>query len=145
MITPQIRPAKPEDAVEFAACIRAAYEKYGDSIPDMPDVSAGVDQDIVDHLVWVVDNGETILGGLVLIMTPPIAKLANIAVHPDATGQGLGRALIEHAQMQAALMGSTHLDLTTHVAMPDNVILYKKLGWAITETAGTSIHMRKPL
>lgn len=145
MITPQIRPALPNDADAFADCIRAAYAKYGDSIPDMPDVSAGIDQDITDHHVWVADNGTTILGGLVLIVKPPVAKLANIAVHPDAAGRGLGRALIDHAQKQAVLSGCSHMNLTTHVAMPDNVTLYEKLGWTTTGTSGTSVHMQKPL
>ncbi len=62
-----IRRAQIEDATQFAACIDAAYESYRSQLPDLPDVSAGVVEDIRHNLVWVAEIGKEIVGGLILI------------------------------------------------------------------------------
>lgn len=145
MTLPTIRPARAADAPALTACINAAYARYAESIPDLPDVSGGIAGDIAHAHVWVVEWEGHIVAGLVLIHTPPGAKLANVAVAPEAGGQGLGRALIAVAEQQARDLGCPWLDLTTHVNMPANLRLYDKLGWQVTSHTGNSVHMRKAL
>lgn len=111
----------------------------------MPDVSGGIDEDIRDHHVWVADTGNAIIGGAILILTPDMAKLANLAVHPDWGGQGLGRELIAVTEAHARESGVAELNLATHIDMPQNVKLYERLGWRVLGRSGVKVHMSKAL
>jgi ribosomal protein S18 acetylase RimI-like enzyme len=48
----------------------------------------------------------------------------NVAVDPTAQGQGLGRALMEFAEQQAAERGLDRMALVTHEAMTENQAIY---------------------
>ncbi len=140
-----IRRAKIEDAAALARCIDDAYAPYRSRIADLPAVSEGIDKDIEDHLVFVAVLDDRILGGLVLIQQPGFALLANVAVEPRATGRGVGRGLIEQAEAACRQVRIDEIRLTTHVAMPENVRLYERLGWQRTGTFGNKMHMAKTL
>ena len=140
-----IRPAVAADARALAGCIDAAYAGYAGTIADLPDVSAGLDDDIRDNLVWIAELDSRIVGGAVLAIAEPVATLANVAVHPDAGGRGLGRALIETAERHARHAGCTELRLATHIDMPANVALYARFGWRETKRRGNKVLMSKPL
>lgn len=140
-----IRSAEMEDAVALAGCIDAAYAGYRLRIKDLPDVSEGVADEIRDNLVWVAELDHRIVGGLILMLKDDHALLANLAVHPDAGGMGIGRGLIEHAQNECRKQKKAELRLSTHVAMPDNVSLYRHLGWEETGRSGNKVHMTKRL
>jgi len=53
--------------------------------------------------------------------------LANVYVTPSARGQGIARALVQHAMNQAAVLKLSRLYLYTHTARG----LYEKLGWHV--------------
>ena len=138
-----IRRAEPGDAPALAACIEAAYAVYEGRVPDLPDVSGGIADDIRDNLVWVAVRGEAVVGGLVLIRQPDHMVLANVAVAPAASGMGLGRAFLDLSEAQCRELGIGELRLSTHVDMPENVRLYEHLGWRETGRAGSKVHMSK--
>lgn len=140
-----IRRAVAADALALAACIDAAYASYAGLIDDLPDVSAGLAEDIHDNLVWVAVLDDRIVGGAVLAIAGPVATLANVAVHPDAGGRGLGRALIETVERHARNAGCPELRLATHIDMPANVALYTRLGWQETARRGNKVLMSKTL
>ena len=140
-----LRRATPDDAPALIACITAAYSAFAGAIPDLPDVTEGVADDIADRHVWVADKGPDIAGGIVLHIAPPLAHLMNLAVDPRRQGQGLARSLIETAERAARDSGCTKLDLATHVLMPDNLAYYQRLGWAEAGREGNKVLMSKPL
>ena len=72
-------------------------------------------------------------------------KLANLAVHPDHGGKGLGRSLIELSEREATRQGFDEMRLNTHVDMPDNVQLYQHLGWVEVSRNGNTVFMKKHL
>ncbi|NKB53045.1 MAG: GNAT family N-acetyltransferase [Rhizobiaceae bacterium] len=145
MTEPTIRKAIPEDVPQIVACIDAAYEIYSRSIADLPPVSAGLDEDIITNQVWVLDlNGSTI-GVLVLVVGDGFMKLANLAVHPDHGGKGLGRALIEHGEREALQQGFSEMRLNTHADMTATQRLYQRLGWIETGRKGATVMMNKVL
>ena len=125
-----LRRARPEDAAPLAKCIEAAYSVYADRDIVLPAVSDGIAEDIQDHIVWVAALGQEIVGGLVLVPQHDHAVLANVAVSPSATGLGLGRALLDRAELETRTLGLTRLSLTTHADIPENVRLYEHLGWS---------------
>lgn len=141
----QLRRATGRDAEALANCIDAAYSIYASRVPDLPAVSAGISEDIEKHLVWVAERDHAIVGGLILVPNEDFALLANVAVDPQCSGMGLGRALMELAEAESRGMGKRELRLSTHVDMPENVGLYAHLGWQETGRAGNKVHMRKML
>ena len=70
-------------------------------------------------------------------------RLANVAVHPDHKGAGLGRALIALAETESADQGYREMRLTTHVDMPENVLIYEHLGWVQGRRHGNKVSMKK--
>lgn len=140
---PIIRPAQAAEASKLAACIDAAYAKYAERISDLPAVSDGCAQDIADNQVWVAAQSDQIIAGLVLVAGNGFMKLANLAVHPDHGGKGLGRKLIELSEHEAKRQGFSEMRLNTHVDIPENVRLYQHLGWAEVCRNGNTVSMRK--
>lgn len=138
-----IRRARPADADDLAACLDAAYAQYAGRVADLPRMSDGCAEDIARFDVWVAETGGRVVGGLVLMRQDGFMRLANVAVHPDARGTGLGRALIRLAEAEAQALGFREMRLNTHEAMPENIRLYTGLGWEEVGRQGMTVSMRK--
>ena len=139
----KIRKAKREDASALAACIDRAYSVYASRINDLPAVSEGLEFDIVDNAVWIAEDDGEIVGGLVLVLHPTYATLANIAVDPSTGGTGLGKALIERAEDACRKLKISCIKLSTHIKMPENVSFYEHLGWHVINHKGNKVMMEK--
>ncbi len=140
-----IRAAEPSDAVELASRIDAAYSAHASHIPDLPEVSEGIADDIAQNVVFVATTENKVIGGIVLILQPDHLMLANIAVDPSAEGNGIARALIETAEQVAQSNSLSEIRLSTHVKMPENISLYEHLGWHQTGKSGNKVHMSRKL
>ncbi len=145
MEDPTIRRAGVGDAAGLGSCLESAYVQYRDRIDDLPAMSEGCAEDIANHLVWVAEAGGVILGGLVLIPTDGFMLLANVAVHPDGRGAGIGRRLLMLAESEAATRGYHQMRLNTHAGMPETIALYARNGWIETERQGNTVSMKKDL
>ena len=82
---------------------------------------------------------------MILSVRGDTADLMNIAVHPGATGRGVGRALIDAAVRSAHAEGHVLIELATHRDIPENVALYEHLGWRVTMREGNKVHMIRDL
>ncbi len=140
-----LRRATPDDAPALTECIGRAYAPYVGRIADLPPVTEGVGDDIAKHLVWVAVSAGQVVGGVVLVITSESAHLANVAVDPDMRGTGLGRALIAQAEAESRRRGLGVIQLATHVDMPENVALYRHLGWREIGRDGRKVLMDKAL
>lgn len=79
---------------------------------------------------WVVTFDDDVpVGFLVAEPVDGHLHIAQISVHPDAAGQRLGSALIEHLDTLAAAEGVEELSLTTYLDVPWNGPYYRKLGF----------------
>ncbi len=141
----RLRRAIIDDCDALSDCIEAAYSTYASRLPDLPAVAEGIADDIANHRVWVVEIDRKIVGGIILIPKDGHLLLANVAVHPQSSGQGLGRALMQRAESDCLELGLSELRLNTHVNMPDNVSLYAHLGWQETGRIGKKLFMKKTL
>lgn len=139
-----IRRARLTDVAGLAACMDAAYASARALGVSLPPVSEGLDTDLRDHLVWVA-VADGIRGGVVLGVGGDVAHLINIAVHPSCGGQGVGKRLLDTALNEARRRGARSMDLATHVDMPENVEMYRHLGWQETGRDQSRIFMSRRL
>ena len=140
-----IRRAHSSDSDALAECIDAAYSIYASRIRDLPAVADGIPEAIEGHRVWVAQIGEQIVGGLILVPHEEFLLLENIAVRPERSGLGIGRALIAQAERDCVDLGLHEIRLSTHEAMPENVAIYSRLGWRETGRSGNKVHMSKQI
>ena len=127
-----LRRATAGDLPAIRAVIDAAYARYltrMDKPPAPmfrdygPSVEAGT--------TWV--TGSPITAVLTLCPRDDHLYVENIAVDPRAQGCGLGRALMEFAEQEAARRKLNRMALVTHEAMTENQAIYARLGYVETE------------
>lgn len=140
-----LRPARQADISDIEVLIREAYRDAFARIPDMPDVSDGIAEAISEDQVIVGETDGVLMGVIIYSISETSAHLINVATHPDARGTGLGRRLIDHAERDAQGQGARRMALATHVDMPENVRLYERLGWQVTERSDNKVVMEKAL
>ena len=137
--------AEAADADALAACIDAAYAPFAARVSDLPPVSANCAEEIAHALVWVAECAGRIVGGLVLVPRDGYLQFANVAVHPDQQGTGLGRAFMDLAEREAVARGHREMRLNMHSDMPENIELYARNGWRETGRHGNTVSMCKAL
>jgi ribosomal protein S18 acetylase RimI-like enzyme len=132
------RRAQPEDAPRLAEIATAAYSVY---LPRMPEgvrprpMTADYAAHVRDDEVWVVDDGNAILGFVVLVPPGDHLLLDNVAVDPSAQGRGIGAGLLALAEDRARAAHLPEVRLFTHVAMVENQARYERLGYRETGRA----------
>lgn len=147
MTDTSLRKANLQDVPGIVDCIDAAYNRYRDVIADLPPVSEGIEEDIQDNQVWVVETDGQLAGVLVLVVPDDAGfiKLANVAVHPNHGGKGLGRLLIDQAISASRELGFGEIRLNTHTSMADNIGLYEHLGWQEIGRSETTVSMSRKI
>ena len=138
-----IRQAELNDVPALAECFDIAYAPFKSKIPDLPNVSAGMSSAIEDKSVWVAEINATVVGGIVLDPNDEYLILENVAVHPSASGSGVGKALIGCAESECLRLGLHEVRLSTHKEMKENVSLYQHLGWRVVSVEGNKVNMSK--
>ncbi len=128
---PAIRQANAADLPVINDIITAAYTKYLSRMelppaPMLRDYTPGVEQ----GTVWVA--GTPVAGLISLIPEDDSLLIENLAVRPAAQGTGLGRALMDFAELRARELRLPRLTLYTHVVMTENQALYTHLGYRET-------------
>ncbi|WP_341368653.1 GNAT family N-acetyltransferase [Yoonia sp. BS5-3] len=137
-----IRKAASADVPALTGCYAAAYAPFQHL--GLPPVTEGVDADIADHNVWVAEVDGTLRGGVVLVLGKR-AYIANLAVHPDASGQGVGPQLIAQALAAAKAAGHGQVHLVTHCGMTRTQGFYRRHGWTETGRDGDKVYFATQL
>lgn len=145
-----LRPARAEDASSVAACVAAAYRHYVARIGRPPGpMTEDYEEVIRDFQVTVAENGDHIVAVLVLALADEGFLLENVAVVPEHHGRGLGRRLMELAELEARRQGFDSIYLYTHELMTENQEIYRHRGYIEyarrTESGLHRVYMRKQL
>lgn len=82
---------------------------------------------------YVAEQKGSIIGVYVLLPTrPKTVELVNIAVQEDVQGQGIGKALVNHAISQAKQNGAKTIEIGTGSTGVTQLALYQKCGFRVT-------------
>lgn len=147
----KIERATSADVPQIEVLVKTAYNHYIERIgsppgPMLDDYTACV----CEHDVFVARSqiGE-IAGLLVLIAFDEFMLLDNVAVTPNAQGQGIGKRLMEYAEDFAREQGFREIRLYTHETMVENQAIYKHFGYEEferrTEKGFARVYMKKNL
>lgn len=133
---PEIRPATTEDAAGLAAVYRSAYRENRElGFPAKAEHATAerVAEWIETARVSVAVVDGEVVGGVRLEATDDDrVKLSRLAVHEDWKGQGIGRALLDHAEDLVREWGHGTIWLTTPAAHPFLPDLYGRRGYDVT-------------
>lgn len=144
------RTATLADAPAIRRLVRAAYAKWvpvigREPLPMLVDYEEAVE---ASHIALHEAAGR-LLGLIQVMQRQDHLWIENVAVAPEAQGQGIGRRLLAHAEVLALAAGLPELRLLTNEAFAANVALYQRLGFTITRRepflAGTTLHLTRQL
>lgn len=140
-------------AADVPAVARVIDDAYGHYIPRLGRPPAPMLDDhaarVSAGVLWVMEDGGTIVGIVVLLPQTDHLLLDNIAVVPERQGRGLGRRLLGFAEAEAVRRGYTEIRLYTNALMTENRCLYASVGYEETgvgtESGYERVFMRKQL
>ena len=143
--TLNIRQAIAKDSIELQECMELAYASYKDRMEGkrLPPMDVNYSDEIRDYPSWVAVSDNKVVGGLFMMFENEYASIANIAIHPDFQGQGLGGGLMKFAETKAKDKGYSELRLATHILLFENVSLYLHLGWIEIDRDEVRVYMKK--
>src|SRR5258706_4717732 len=118
----RLRAAVVFDVQAVTTCVKAAYAHWIPRIgrepwPMLQDYAVVIE---TEHVVVAESNGQ-LAGVLVLSETPDGFLLDNVAVSPEHKGQGVGQALLIHAEREARSRGYSSIYLYTNEKMDENI------------------------
>lgn len=93
----------------------------------------------------VVERDGRAAGRLYVDWRTPEALIIDVGILPEHRGSGLGRALLQWAERQAAARGCERLGLSVLMTNPRARKLYERLGFVGGLTSGPHLRMAKTL
>ena len=141
----KLRPARASDAPAARRVIVAAYAPWRAKLDDLPDVTEGLADDLAREGSVVAEENGMLRGVLITDVAKDALQVQNIAVAPEAAGQGVGRALMARAEEMAADAGLPTLRLATHRDMGPTRAFYDRLGWEVVGEEGNKVMMVRRL
>lgn len=110
-----VRRATLVDADNVAKCVEAAYGKWIPVIGTKPGPMLDDYRKVIAFdILFAAEQTGKIVGVLVLSEDAEGFLLESVAVHPDASGRGIGRALLALAENEARAGGYAQIYLYTH-------------------------------
>ena len=145
-ITPRL--ATLADAPAIRALTREAYARWVPLIGREPlPMTADHARAVREHRIDLIETDGRLVALIEMIRHPDHLLIENLAVAPDCQGQGLGRALMAHADRVAASLGHRETRLYTNRAFAANLRFYAGLGYRIDREEafgnGTVVHMSR--
>ena len=138
----------PEAADDLVAIIHAGFgaREVLDPPSTAPDESsAAVAAALAEHGGLLATSELGPVGGLLLDPCGEVLGLRRVAVHPDAQGRGVARALVRRAKRTAAERGYAAVRVTARAELPRTVRFWQRLGYVETDREGPLLTLVKVL
>lgn len=130
MSEPLLRSATADDVDGIKGLVVAAFEKYVERMGRAPSpMTADYAELLRTSRVWVLLDGDQLVGVLVTRAEVDHLLLDIVAIAPTAQGGGHGRRLLERADLDARESGLTEIRLCTHETMTENLAYYPRRGF----------------
>jgi ribosomal protein S18 acetylase RimI-like enzyme len=124
------RLATSADVPTLSLITADAYAPVVDQIGRPPAPVTADYQDLVAKSeVWVAQDGDTVVGLLVVEVRDDHLLIENVAVAPAVQRRGVGSALLNLAEAQAARLGLREVRLYTNELMTQNLTFYPRRGY----------------
>ncbi|HEV3256138.1 MAG TPA: GNAT family acetyltransferase [Gemmataceae bacterium] len=137
-----IRPFEEADADGVAALWREAFPN------DPPHHAPGpvIRQKLAvqRELFFVAELGSTIAGTAMAGYDGHRGWLYKVAVSPRHQRQGIGSALVRHAEAALAALGCPKVNLQVRASNADMVAFYRTLGYAVEDHISMGKHLPQP-
>ncbi|MBN8291596.1 GNAT family N-acetyltransferase [Rhodobacter sp. NTK016B] len=126
-----IRLAEARDEAAIRDCAAQAYARYVPRIGREPaPMLADYASQIAAGRVHVSESDTGAFQGFIVFVNEDRhVLLENVAVLPEAAGQGIGKALIAFCEAAARAGGKRAVRLYTNAAMTENLSIYPRLGY----------------
>lgn len=146
----RFRPAERADAAKIRDIVRAAYAKWVPVIGREPlPMRADYGKAVAEHPFDLAVEDDRIVGMIETMLEDDHLWIENVCVAPQAQGRGIGRLLLERAELKALEAGRFELRLLTNGAFEANVLLYKRHGYSVDREepfmGGMTVYMSKTL
>lgn len=144
----RVRVADPADAPELLRVIHAAFSARPAVDPPaeaLADEVADIERALTDGYGIVVERDGAIIAGLLVDIADDTAILRRVSVLPEASGQGVARALVESALTVAADLGARRAALFAREEFPQLVAWWKDHGFDVVAPAPYGFHMGRDL
>jgi len=148
--TARLRRAGSADVAAVNALQHAAYARNR-TILGLEPLPLTVDYAtiVADYEVWLLEQGETLEGVLILEPRPDDLLVWSVAVAPEMQGRGIGNRLLRLADGRARELGRRTIRLYTGDKLAGNIAWYERHGFVRerVEVLGERrlVHMMKPL
>ena len=137
MSDPVLRRAADHDVENIHRLVAAAFTKYVERIGKAPaPMTADYAQLLDTSRVWVLIDGDDVVGVLVTQAKSDHLEIDSVAVSPTAQHGGHGQRLLLRAEQDARELGLAEIRLYTNEAMTENLDYYPRRGY--TETGRAS-------
>jgi N-acetylglutamate synthase-like GNAT family acetyltransferase len=148
--TLRIHEAVDADVAGITRCVCAAYLGYIERVGKQPwPMLQDYSSVIRTSQVHVAERDGRIIGVLELLVTDLGLLLDSIAVDPTVQGTGVGRQLLQFAELEAKRQGFESIYLMTNEKMTENQALYARIGYVLfdkqTVHGYSRVLMRKAL
>jgi ribosomal protein S18 acetylase RimI-like enzyme len=146
-----IRIATEADEAAIRQCAERAYQRYVAAIgrKPAPMVADFAAQIAAGQIYVAADDADLLQGFIVFFPSDDHMLLENVAVLPSASGQGIGKALMQFCEAEAQRLGLSCVHLYTNEKMVENLSIYPRLGYVEvdrrTENGFNRVYFEKPL
>jgi GNAT superfamily N-acetyltransferase len=134
--------AMPEDAAAIAHLVNVAYEVERFFVAGDRTSVEEITRLIATDRFLVMRESESIVGCVHLEVHPPLARFGMLAVDPAEQRRGIGRRLIETAEIVARHEGCDVIKIAVVDLRTDLLATYNRLGY---RTAGTAPYEHRPV
>ncbi|HUN76910.1 MAG TPA: GNAT family N-acetyltransferase [Steroidobacteraceae bacterium] len=131
--TIKLRKAVSTDLQAVTSCAQVAYGKYIERIGKAPaPMHSDFAEQIAQGLLYIAMRGPRFAGYVAFFPEGDHLHLDAVAVLPEHSGKGVGKALIGYVEQVARDEGFKAVELYTNEAMTENLVMYPKLGYQET-------------